>query len=385
MVNISTKGYETQSASRAEEFMAADLKLQVPSHGVPTQRYVALDAARGFVMVYLCTEGFGLSYLKGGPTATRVASLFHHLHWEGFRPWELVYPAFMFMVGVSLPFALARRREMGMTFGKNLRHVVFRACLLVLLGAILYSLDAGHYRADPIETLTQIGLSYFCVFLILQLRSRWQIVAAAALVALNWGLFVLFPGPTGPFDPMNNIGIRIDRFVFGIDHTYNWQSIEFIGSTVTVLFGAWTAMLIRSERTLSQKLKILLGCAVASLIAGLAIIPINPIIHKCYTASFTYVSTCCILLMITFFVWLFDPLDRQKKAFPLVVVGMNSIFIYLVNDSLKGPWLDPSVRVFTGRFRFLGMAGPVVQAWVVFLVMWYLCYWLYQRKIFFKV
>lgn len=365
--------------------MGADMKLQAPSQVIPAQRYVALDAARGFVMVYLCTEGFGLSYLKGGPTAARVASWFTHLRWEGFRPWELVYPAFMFMVGVSLPLALARRREQGMTFGNNLRHVVFRACRLVLLGAILYSLDARHYHADPIETLTQIGLSYFCVFLILQLQLRWQVVAAAALMALNWGLFALFPGTTGPFDPTNNIGIRIDRFLFGIDHKYDWQTIEFIGSTVTVLFGAWTAMLVRSNRTLSQKLKILLGCAVASLMAGLAIIPINPIVHKCYTASFTFVHTCCILLMIAFFVWLCDPEHRQKKAFPLVVVGMNSIFIYLVNNSLKGPWLDPSVGVFTERFRFLGMAGPVVQAWVVFFVMWYLCCWLYQRKIFFKV
>jgi predicted acyltransferase len=280
---------------------------------------------------------------------------------------------------------LARRRGQGLTFGKNLRHVVFRACRLVLLGAILYSLHAGHYHADPIETLTQIGLSYFCVFLILQLEFRWQIVAAAALMALNWGLFVLFPGPTGPFDPTDNIGIRIDRFLFGIDHKYDWQSIEFIGSNVTMLFGAWTAMLVRSNRTLSQKLKILVGCAVTSLIVSLAIIPINPIIHKCYTASFTFVSTCCILLMIAFFVWLFDPELRQKKAFPLVVVGMNSIFIYLVNESLKEPWLDPSVAVFTQRFQFLGMAGPLVQAWVVFFVMWYLCYWLYQHKTFFKV
>ena len=373
--------------------MAAEVKLPVPSQVLspgpsqvaPTRRYVALDAARGFVMVYLCTEGFGLSYLKGGPTAARVASWFTHLRWEGFRPWELVYPAFMFMVGVALPFALARRKELGKTFGENLRHVIFRACRLALFGAILYSLHAGRYHADPIETLTQIGISYFFVFLILQLEFRWQVVAAAALMFLNWGLFALFPGPRGPFDPTDNIGIRIDRVVFGIDHKYDWQSIEFIGSTVTVLFGAWTATLVRSNRTLSQKLKILLGCAVVSLILGLTISPVIPIIHKCYTASYTFLHMCCILLMISFFVWLFDPEHRQNKAFPLVVVGMNSIFIYLVNEALKEPWLDPSVAVFTKRFGFLGMAGPVIQAWVVFLVMWYLCFWLYQRKIFFKV
>ena len=376
--------------------MATDVKLQVssqvalcapqePSRVAPARRYLALDAARGFVMVYLCTEGFGLSYLRGGPTAARVASWFTHLRWEGFRPWELVYPAFMFMVGVALPFSLARRKEQGMTFGQNLRHVIFRSCLLALFGAILYSLSAHHYHADPIETLTQIGITYFLVFLILQLEFRWQVMAAAAFLFLNWGIFAFFPGTTGPFDPTDNIGIRIDRVVFGIDHRYDWQSIEFIGSTVTMLFGTWTAMLVRSNRTLSQKLKILLGCAVASLILGLALSPVIPSIHKCYTATYTFLHTCCILVMISFFVWFCEPEHRQKMALPLVVVGMNSIFIYLVASAQKEPWLDPSVAVFTKRFAFLGMAGPVVQAWVVFFVMWYLCYWLYQRKIFFKV
>ena len=186
--------------------MATDVKFppasQVPREeprapAAPARRYVALDAARGFVMMYLCTEGFGLSYLKGGPTATRVASWFTHLDWAGFRPWELVYPAFMFMVGAALPFALARRQAQGKTFGQNLRHVIFRACILALFGAILYSLSAKHYHADPIETLTQIGISYLFAFLILQMEFKWQVVAAAGLMAFNWGLFALFPGTTG--------------------------------------------------------------------------------------------------------------------------------------------------------------------------------------------
>jgi len=158
-----------------------------------------------------------------------------------------------------------------------------------------------------------------------------------------------------------------------------------MGSTVTLLFSAGTAMPVRSNRTLSQKVKVLSGCAVASLILGLALSPVIPIIHKSHTASYSFLHMCCIVLLTSFFVWLFDPECLQPEAFPFVVVGMNSIFIYLVNNSLKEPWLDPSVAVFTKRFAFLGMAGAVIQAWVVFFVMWYLCYWLYQRKIFFKV
>lgn len=125
--------------------------------------------------------------------------------------------------------------------------------------------------------------------------------------------------------------------------------------------------------------------AAASLLAGVALTPFIPIIHKCWTASYTFVHTACVLTMILFFVVAFGAAQREKYALPFVVVGMNSIFIYLVSNSLAGRWLDPTLAVFTGKFWFLGMAGPVVQAWAVFFAMWGLCYWLYRRRIFFKL
>ena len=81
--------------------------------------------------------------------------------------------------------------------------------------------------------------------------------------------------------------------------------------------------------------------------------------------------------------WLFDIRGYRKPAFPLVVVGMNSIFIYMLNGAL-GSWIDKSVGVFTWRFQFLGPLGAAVQAGAAVFVMWYLCYWLYQRRIFLK-
>ena len=351
----------------------------------PAKRYLPLDAARGFVMIYLCTDGFGLSKLQGGAGAARVASWFDHVRWDGFVPWELVMPSFMFMIGAALPFALARRERKGEPFSRTLRHALRRTLILILFGQMLWSLYAGRYRFDPIETLTQLALSYFGCLLILQLRFRWQVVAAAALMALNWGLYAAFPGPQGAFDPTAAVGIRIDRALFGLDHSYDWQVINFLGSTVTVLFGAWTATLLRSGRPQKEKLTILAGAAAASLLAGLALSPFIPIIHKCWTASYTFIHTACVLAMILFFVVVFGAERREKYALPFVVVGMNSIFIYLVSNSLSGGWLDPTLAVFTGKFWFLGMAGPVVQAWAVFLAMWGLCYWLYRRRIFFKL
>ena len=336
-------------------------------------------------MIYLCTEGFGLSKLKGGAVAERVASWFDHVRWDGFVPWELVMPSFVFMIGAALPFALARREREGEPFSRTLGHALRRTLLLILFGQMLWSISAGRYRFDPIETLTQLALSYLGCLLILQLRFRRQVAAAAALMALNWGLYAAFPGPQGAYDPTGAVGIRIDRALFGIDHSYDWQVINFLGSTVTMLFGAWTADLLRGDRPQIEKIRILAGAAASSLLMGLALTPFVPIIHKCWTASYTFVHTACVLGMILFFVLLFGVADRENYALPLTVVGMNSIFIYLTNHLLGWRWLDPTLAVFTGRFWFLGMAGPVVQVWAVFLVLWGLCFWLHQRSIFFKL
>jgi predicted acyltransferase len=92
-------------------------------------------------------------------------------------------------------------------------------------------------------------------FFILRLDSHWkQAVAAAAVMALNWGLYVVFPGPSGPFDYINNVGIRLDRALLGMDHVYYWRTMNFLDSGVTVLFGAWASQLMRNNREVSRLL-----------------------------------------------------------------------------------------------------------------------------------
>ena len=83
------------------------------------------------------------------------------------------------------------------------------------------------------------------------------------------------------------------------------------------------------------------------------------------------------------FYWLFDIKGYRRLAFPLAVVGMDCIFIYVLNGALAA-WLDKSVGVFTGRFQFIGPLAPALQAGATVFVMWYVCYWLYRRKIFLK-
>src|SRR4051812_31110586 len=120
---------------------------QSPAVARPTpkpllQRYEALDAYRGFIMLVLCSGGFGLKAVSA-PAAQTLASWFDHAAWEGCVFWDLIQPAFMFMVGMALPFALAIRTARGATASQNFRHVAVRAIKLLLLSQILMCIGSG--------------------------------------------------------------------------------------------------------------------------------------------------------------------------------------------------------------------------------------------------
>jgi predicted acyltransferase len=361
-----------------------------PAEGPPKpstqQRYLALDAYRGFIMLVLVSGGFGLVELaQHRPAFAGIAKQFDHMPWEWIAFWDLIQPAFMFMVGVAMPFALARRMEQGATRRQLFWHVAARSFRLILMSQILISIGDGRLSFQLINVLAQIGITYFLCYLIMQLRFRWQAVIAVLILAGYWALFVAFPGTEGPFlSKTTNIGAVIDTYVFGHANSDNWTTINFLTSTVTTLFGVWTGQLLQGTRSHSEKLRIIAISAFVCLGLGLIIHPWNPIIKRICTTSFTLYSAGWILLMLAAFYWLIEVKGYRKWTFPLVVIGANSIFIYSVHMVLFG-WLNQAVGVFTLNYTWLGDFAPVAQTCTVLLVMWYLCYWCYQRKIFFKL
>lgn len=337
-------------------------------------------------MMVLVSGGFGLAELaQRRPAFTGIANQFDHMPWEWIAFWDLIQPAFMFMVGVAMPFALGRRMELGATQRQLFWHVVMRSLRLILMSQILMSISDGRLYFQLINVLAQIGITYFLCYLLMQLKFRWQAVIAALILIGHWALFVAFPGTEGPFlSKTTNIGAVIDTWVFGHPNGDNWVTINFLTSTVTTLAGVWTGQLLQSGRTHAQKMRIMAISALACLAAGLMIHPWNPIIKRICTTSFTLYSAGWILLMLLAFYWLVEVQGYRKWTLPLVVVGANSIFIYSIDNVLRG-WLNKAVGVFTFRFEWLGDFAPVAQSCTVLLVMWGACYWLYRRKIFFKL
>src|SRR5687767_13150644 len=151
------------------------------------QRYLALDAYRGFIMLMLVSGGFGLRALAEDPRFRQIAAQFEHVPWEGAVFWDLIQPAFLFMVGAAMPFSLARR-------GNDLRHVALRSLKLILLSQVLMCISANRLHFQLINVLSQIGFTYFFCYLILRMRFPAQVATAALILVGHTALFLIFPG-----------------------------------------------------------------------------------------------------------------------------------------------------------------------------------------------
>jgi predicted acyltransferase len=348
-----------------------------------SDRLVSLDAFRGFIMTTLAAHGFGLATLTEDPNWGWLGRQFEHVRWEGMMFWDLIQPSFMFMVGLAMPFAFAARARRG---GEESvwRHAAYRAMMLIVISNVIMSIAATRLHFQLINVLAQIGFAYFICYFLMKLPFKAQAVAAGLILAGYTALFYAFPGAGGPFVMNDNIGERVDQFVFGRANPGHWANINFIPSTVVTLLGVWCGYLMIEKHSHARRMKILAAGAAALLAAGYALGTVIPIIKRIHTTSFTLASLGWVLVMLLAFYWLVEVKGYRRLAFPLVVVGMNSMFIYCLDVLLEG-WIDRAVGVFTGHYEALGIWGPVAQATSVFLVMWYLCYWLYRRRIFVKI
>ncbi|HUS06507.1 MAG TPA: DUF5009 domain-containing protein [Bryobacteraceae bacterium] len=349
-------------------------------------RLVSLDAYRGLIMLLLISHGFGLSILQSRPNWAWLAGQVDHAAWAGCTFWDLIQPAFTFMVGMAMPFAFARRKAQGATNLTLLRHVAWRSLILIVLSNILSNFNTSRPRPalQLINVLCQIAFGYLLCFGITRLRFPLQVACAVGLIAGYWALFVLYPGPDGPFSKTGNIGAVIDLKILGYNYSGYYTTINFIGNAVTILFGYWAGMLMLTPRTHAQKLKILGMAAAAAFALGLGLEPFNPMVKRLWTASFTFFSAGWVIVMLTALYWLVDVKQQRRWTFPVIVLGMNSIFIYAFAQVLRG-WLNRGLANFTGNFWYLGDLGIIPQNLLVLAVMWSMCYWLYKRNIFFRI
>lgn len=318
---------------------------------------------------------------------------FHHHEWNGLHFWDLVQPYFMFIVGVAMVFSLTKRWERGDPWIQTFKHILYRCFILFLLGVILHCSYSGKLVWELWNVLTQLSFTILVAFLIFRLPVSTQIIFSVALLLVTELLFRLFPveGFDQPFVKGHNFGSWMDMILMGKINGGGWVAINCIPTAAHTIWGVLAGKIIISSRSQTQKIKILGLAGLICIFAGYGMdwAGITPIIKRICTSSFVIVSGGWCLVTLAFCYWLVDVKGCKKWITFFTVVGMNPIFIYMFSNTVGMRWFNGFAAIFTNGFMgWLGITEitiNVITALVVLGFEWYLCYWLYKRRIFIKI
>jgi predicted acyltransferase len=388
-----------------------------------TARVTAIDAFRGFVMFLMLAEAMRLWTLHDAFPASRfwafVAFNTTHVPWQGCSLHDLIQPAFSFLAGASLPFSIAARSAKGERFGRLLGHALWRSVVLILLGIFLRSLESSRTYWTFEDTLTQIGLGYTFLFMLAFASLRVQILAFTAILVGFWAAFVLYPLPGPGFD-YTQVGVRADwphlytGFLAHFNKNSNlswafdvwflnlfprdapfrfnsggWSTLSFVPTLATMMLGMWCGQWLRTPRTTAEKLKGLVIGGVALALSGLVLqwLHICPIVKRIWTSSYTLYSGGLVVLMLAGFYALLEWRGWRRWALPLLVIGANSIAVYVMSWTLEHPVTSALRRhLGTEPFAILGPPfEPVLRGLVVLIVFWSILFWMYRRKVFLRI
>lgn len=360
-------------------------------------RILSLDVMRGLIMILLAAESCELytslaeKYQSGWPN-TIIRQFFHH-EWHGLYFWDLVQPAFMFIAGTSLYLSYQRKCASGVSWAKNFRAVAGRSAKLFLCGVALHCVYSGKLVWELWNVLTQLAFTTLIAYFIIRWSFLQQLLVSLFLLLLTDILyrFTTIPGYDQPFVLGKNFGSYLDMILMGKDNDGGWVTINFIPTAAHTIWGVLAAKILAGSRSDINKSKQLLYAALACLAIGYTLdwAELSPIIKRISTPAFVFVSGGYILVLLAFFRWLIDIKKYQSAAWIFVVVGMNPIFIYLFFETLGHQWLNGLVHIFVGgSLNFLHLSVDTSAIFVAVATLfceWYLCYWLYQKRIFFKL
>jgi heparan-alpha-glucosaminide N-acetyltransferase len=397
-------------------------------------RIVSIDAYRGLVMFLMIAAGMHLydvaKHFPDDPVWRQIGFHTNHVKWAGASLHDMIQPGFSFLVGVALPFSIASRQAKGQGFPRMLFHSIFRSLLLIALGIFLRSDRHGMTNFTFEDTLSQIGLGYTFLFLLGFVRPAfWHWVVFAILLVGYWALFAFWPLPPEGFDA-TSVGVKpdwnqnfdgffahwnintnpaaaFDRWflnLFGrekdqlfLGNGGGYATLSFIPTLATMILGGIAGMWMKespSRRLVLLKL-FLAGviCTAAGLGAEAA--GICPIVKPIWTPAWTlYSGGICFLFLLGFTILFDNGSPLRFLAFPLVVIGANSIFIYCVYH-LTGGWLRQTLATHlalpekTWHFKTYEVFGPeyqpIVAGGLVIVIFWLVLLWMYQKRIFVKI
>jgi predicted acyltransferase len=391
--------------------------------GATVPRIGGIDVYRGLVLALMMGEALHFCGVAAArPGSALWAFLCHHqdhVEWIGCSLHDLIQPGFSFLVGAALPFSLASRSARGQGRRALVAHAFRRALILVVLGIVLRSL--GHLQTYFTfeDTLTQIGLGYGFLFLLGLRPRRDQWMALVVVLVAFWAAFALYPAAGPGFDwesvgvPSNwphlmsgfeahwnkneNFSAWFDRWFLNLfprarPFAYNgggYQTLSFVPTLATMILGLLAGGVLRGEESASRKLHWLVTAGVACLALGGAVhgAGLCPIVKRIWTPSFALWSGGFCFLFLAFFYWVIDVRERRGWAFPLTVLGTNSIAAYCMSWVLVSPLAESLVRHF-GRTPFLVLGEDFERTLVggaALFATWLILVWMNKRRIYVRI
>jgi predicted acyltransferase len=372
---------------------------QTTPQGIPKRelsqtsgRLVCIDALRGFDMFLIIGADHVLRSLAANSHNRLMQMLgtqFEHVAWDGCHLYDLIFPVFLFVIGVSMPFSFSKRLARGDSKASIYGHIFRRVAVLVVLGGVinghLLSFNVHQFTASY-SVLMVLALGYMVASLILlNLNLRGQIITTIALLVVYWALMDYVPVPghvVGVYKPGLNLGDWLNNFVLGRlqGPWHNGWILQSMTNGATAMLGVFAGYLLRSRKPDSQKLLWLLGLAVACLVSGWVWSFWFPIIKNRWTSTYVLWAGGWSYLALALFYWIIDVRRYRTWAFPFIVVGMNAIVAYMAWGVFGRSFRLMADTLVGGLRQYTGTWYDAIGWFVAMAILWFGLYCLYRTR-----
>jgi predicted acyltransferase len=375
---------------------------QISRDSKKPDRLASLDVFRGITIA-------GMVLVNNPGTWSHIYWPLEHAEWHGWTPTDLIFPFFLFIVGVAIPLAFGRRIESDGSKRDLYGKVVKRALIIFALGMFLAGFPYFHLSTIRIPgVLQRIAVCYlFASIIFLNTKVRTQIIVTIALLLIYWLLLTRLQAPgfsTGDLSKEGSVASFVDRVIFG-PHIWKQGKVydpEGLLSTIpaiaTTLLGVLTGQWLRTGRSQYEKVTGLFIAGAGCLVIGWCWNPFFPINKSLWTSSYVFFTGGLALEFLALCYWLIDIKQYQRWAKPFVVFGVNAIVLFvgtgmmaILMGRIKLPWGGGQISLQGWIFQklFLSWASPINASLayaIVFILLWLGLMWiLYSRRIFIKV
>ena len=362
----------------------------------PPSRLLSLDFFRGLIMVLLMLESTmlyeHLFQISEGSVMQGFFQQFFHHPWHGLYFWDLIQPGFMFIAGTSLAYSLHKHWQSGVTWRDTFVKVLKRCWWLFFWGVLNYAVRKNGLSFELWNVLTQLAFTTLVAFLIMRWPPLAQIAVSILLLVITEVLYRLtnIPGFDQPFTDQHNFGNYMDLILMNKINGDGWVAINCIPTAAHTIWGALAGLLLLQQISAREKMIRLVVAGIICLTLGYAMdATFTPIIKRIATSSFTLSSGGWCLLGLALFYWWIDIREHRRGLEFFTIVGMNSIFIYLFFEIVGHRFFNDYVGAITnGLMSFANVPAPimaVVTSLCIFALEWGMCYFLYKKRIFFKL